>query len=66
LVHAPLIVAGSAGMVQTALSLAGDWHVPNALLGALILGPLTSIPNCSWPCSCSRGAEACGAPARSR
>ena len=40
-----LIVAGSAGMVQSALSLAGDWHIPNAVLGFLILGPLTSIPN---------------------
>jgi cation:H+ antiporter len=40
-----LIVAGSAGMVQSALNLAGDWHIPNAVLGFLILGPLTSIPN---------------------
>jgi cation:H+ antiporter len=40
-----LIVAGSAGMVQTALTLAGDWHISSAVLGALILGPLTSIPN---------------------
>jgi cation:H+ antiporter len=40
-----LIVAGSAGMVQSALSLAGDWHISHAILGALILGPLTSIPN---------------------
>jgi len=40
-----LIVAGSAGMVQSALSLAGDWHISNAVLGVLILGPLTSIPN---------------------
>lgn len=40
-----LIVAGSAGMVEAALSLAGDWHIPNAVLGVLILGPLTSIPN---------------------
>ena len=40
-----LIVAGSAGMVQSALSLAGDWHISNAVLGFLILGPLTSIPN---------------------
>jgi cation:H+ antiporter len=40
-----LIVAGSAGMVQTALTLAGDWGVPNSILGVLILGPLTSIPN---------------------
>lgn len=40
-----LIVAGSAGMVESALSLAGDWHISNAVLGFLILGPLTSIPN---------------------
>jgi len=40
-----LIVAGSAGMVQAALSLAGRWHVSSAVLGVLILGPLTSLPN---------------------
>ena len=40
-----LIVAGSAGMVQAALSLGSDWHIPNAVLGFLILAPLTSIPN---------------------
>ncbi len=40
-----VIVAGSAGMVQTALSLAGHWHISGAVLGVLILGPLTSIPN---------------------
>jgi cation:H+ antiporter len=40
-----LIVAGSAGMVETALTLGGDWHIPNSVLGVLILGPLTSIPN---------------------
>ncbi len=40
-----LIVAGSFGMVETALSLAGHWHVSGAILGVLILGPLTSIPN---------------------
>jgi cation:H+ antiporter len=40
-----LIVAGSFGMVQTALTLAGDWHISQAVLGVLILGPLTSLPN---------------------
>lgn len=40
-----LIVAGSFGMVQTALTLAGDWHISGAVLGVLILGPLTSLPN---------------------
>jgi cation:H+ antiporter len=44
-VDAALIIAGSVGMVQTALSLAGHWHVSHAILGVLILGPLTSIPN---------------------
>jgi cation:H+ antiporter len=44
-VDVALIIAGSAGMVQTALTLAGDWHVSGAILGVLILGPLTSIPN---------------------
>ena len=40
-----VIVAGSAGMVQTALTLADHWHISGAILGVLILGPLTSIPN---------------------
>lgn len=40
-----LIVAASAGMVQSALSLAGHWHISNVVLGVLILAPLTSIPN---------------------
>jgi cation:H+ antiporter len=44
-VDVALIVAGSAGMVETALTLGGDWHVSNAVLGFLILAPLTSIPN---------------------
>jgi cation:H+ antiporter len=41
----PLIVAGSLGMVQSALTLGGRWGISNALLGVVILGPLTSIPN---------------------
>jgi cation:H+ antiporter len=40
-----LIIAGSAGMVQSALALAGRWHISNVVLGVLILAPLTSIPN---------------------
>jgi cation:H+ antiporter len=40
-----LIVAGSVGMVQTALTLADAWHVPRTLVGVLVLAPLTSIPN---------------------
>jgi cation:H+ antiporter len=42
---AVLIISGSVGMVQTALTLAGHWHISHAILGVLILGPLTSIPN---------------------
>jgi len=44
-VDVALIVAGSFGMVQTALTLAGDWHISSTVLGVLILGPLTSLPN---------------------
>jgi len=40
-----LIVAGSVGMVEAALSLGSDWHIPNSVLGVLILAPLTSLPN---------------------
>jgi cation:H+ antiporter len=40
-----LIVAGSAGMVQGALTLGDHWHIPAAVLGTLVLAPLTSIPN---------------------
>ncbi len=40
-----LIVAGSAGMVQSALTLAQRWGVAQAVLGTLILAPLTSVPN---------------------
>jgi cation:H+ antiporter len=40
-----VIVAGSAGMVQTALTLGHDWHISHAVLGVVALGPLTSIPN---------------------
>jgi cation:H+ antiporter len=32
-------------MVETAISLGHDWHIPSPVLGVLILGPLTSIPN---------------------
>jgi cation:H+ antiporter len=41
----PLIVGGSFGMVQATLALGTHWGISNALLGVLILGPLTSIPN---------------------
>jgi cation:H+ antiporter len=40
-----LIIASSAGMVQAALSLGGDWQISRVLLGVLVLAPLTSIPN---------------------
>jgi cation:H+ antiporter len=40
-----LIIAGSFGMVQAALSLGADWHIANTVLGVLILAPLTSLPN---------------------
>jgi Ca2+/Na+ antiporter len=40
-----LIVAASAGMVQAALALGARWHVSDAVLGMLVLAPLTSIPN---------------------
>jgi cation:H+ antiporter len=40
-----MIIGGSAGMVQAALSLGGDWHIATTVLGVLILAPLTSLPN---------------------
>jgi cation:H+ antiporter len=40
-----LIVAGSVGMVQAALALGEHWGVSAAILGTLILAPLTSVPN---------------------
>ena len=44
-VDAALIIGGSFGMVESALTLGHRWGVSEALLGVLILGPLTSIPN---------------------
>jgi cation:H+ antiporter len=46
-VDVTLIVAGSVGMVEAALALGSHWHISNAVLGVLILGPLTSLPNAS-------------------
>jgi cation:H+ antiporter len=40
-----LIIAGSAGMVEAGLSLGDRLHISRALLGVLVLAPLTSIPN---------------------
>jgi cation:H+ antiporter len=45
LVDLVLIVAGSFAMVQGALTLGSRWGVTSALIGALVLGPLTSLPN---------------------
>jgi cation:H+ antiporter len=39
------IILGAEGMVRTALSLADDWQVPDAIVGILLLAVLTSIPN---------------------
>lgn len=44
-VDVALIIGGSFGMVESALTLGHRWGVSEALLGVLILGPLTSIPN---------------------
>jgi cation:H+ antiporter len=40
-----LIVGGSFGMVEAALTLGHRWGLASGLVGALILGPLTSLPN---------------------
>ncbi len=40
-----LILLGSFGMVQAAVALGGRWGVSGTLIGVLVLGPLTSIPN---------------------
>jgi cation:H+ antiporter len=40
-----LIVGGALGMVQAALTLGGHWDIAPGVVGALILGPLTSLPN---------------------
>ena len=40
-----LIVAGSFGMVQPALTLGDHWGIAPGVVGALMLGPLTSLPN---------------------
>jgi cation:H+ antiporter len=41
----PLILLGSVGMVQTALSLGDHWGISRELVGVLVLAPLTSLPN---------------------
>ena len=40
-----IIVAGSTGMVESALNLAHRWSVPDVIVGILVLAILTSIPN---------------------
>ena len=45
LVALAIIVAGSAGMVSTAIGLGDRWSVPRELVGVLVLAVLTSIPN---------------------
>jgi cation:H+ antiporter len=40
-----VIVAGSVVMVATALVLGGRWHVPDVLLGTVILAAVTGLPN---------------------
>jgi cation:H+ antiporter len=40
-----LVVLGSTGMVETALTLADRWAIPRTLAAVLVLAPLTSIPN---------------------
>jgi cation:H+ antiporter len=42
-----VIVAGSVGMVYTAVLLAGRYDVPRPLVGLLILATMTSLPNAS-------------------
>jgi cation:H+ antiporter len=40
-----VIVAGSIGMVSSAIVLADTWGIPRALVGVLVLAILTSLPN---------------------
>ncbi len=46
-VDVALIVAGSVGMVEAAISLGGHWHISGTIIGVLVLAPLTSLPN-AW------------------
>ena len=40
-----VIVAGSVAMVNGALALGSRWHIPQAILGAVVLAVITSLPN---------------------
>jgi cation:H+ antiporter len=44
-VDVALIILGSTAMVECALSLSDRWHWSRSLVGVLVLGPLTSLPN---------------------
>jgi len=39
------IISGSYAMVNGALTLGDRWHIPRALLGAVVLAAITSMPN---------------------
>ncbi len=39
------VVLGSVAMVKTAQSLGGRWHIPDVIVGTLILATLTGLPN---------------------
>jgi cation:H+ antiporter len=45
LVDVGLVIAGSVGMVTAALAIGHRWGVSEAVIGVLVLAPLTSIPN---------------------
>jgi len=40
-----LIIAGATGMVESAITIADRWQLSPGILGLLVLGPLTSLPN---------------------
>ncbi len=40
-----VIVGGSIGVVQAAVTLAAAWRVPESIVGTLVLASLTSLPN---------------------
>jgi cation:H+ antiporter len=40
-----LVVVGALGLVHSALALAAAWHLPEVLVGAVVLAVLTSLPN---------------------
>lgn len=42
---AALIVGGSVGVVQSAVTLASAWSIPSPIVGTLLLAGLTSLPN---------------------